>query len=1001
MELRLLGPLEVVVDGSPLPLGGPKQRTVLAVLAHASPRAVPVHVLLDAVWDDDPGPRAETTLQVYVSNLRRALAATPMRIVGEAGGYRLDTHGVVVDRDVVAAGPEGLVALFRGPAGADLAPGRFAEQVARDVAELHASAAEQDADVRLARGEHAALVPVLQQLCREHPVRERLWGQLVLALYRCDRQAEALAAYAELREHLDEELGLSPSPALQQLHQRVLRQDPTLVVPAVAAVPVPPRTAAPEPMLPAPVSAFVGRADELSALTTLLREQRLVTVHGFGGMGKTRLALEAARAVAGEVWFVDLSAVTDVRRVPEAVAEAVGVELSGEDPVVALSAALRERQGLLLLDNLEQLLPEVTSVVDALLAVTGLRLLVTSREALGLRGEHVLRLGPLVEARDLLLARARAVGAPLDPADPVVDEVVALLHGWPLAVELAAARLPALGAPGLLRRLRDERPLPAGPRDLPARQQSLAATVQWSLDLLDEAPREVLAVLSVFPGGATLASLEAVCGRDVLADVEALLASSLAQAGEDPDGEPRLHLLLPVQQHVRDQLGEGLAALRLRHAEHVRDLVEQRVAYKRSTEKTVALVDVELPNIRAALATFREAARATDVRQLTSALVDCMWHLGRLIEVHDLARDALAVPHPEQLHEAYLVQAEGTSWALCDREPEHARQLITRSVQIAREAGDLHQMAMSLMDLSMFEGVLGDPVNQARHQDEAYEAARASAPGPQRIRTIDREAMLSNLCWVRAETALDVGDTAAAEALTDQGLQIAREAGLGNEELFNLKRRALCRMLQGRHDLALVDLDAQDALTQGLPMMRGEVLSERAWAKLLTGDLDGAERDSLACEALRNDNARSTAVASWVHAEVLRARGDGEGALAVADRALATVTVSRFGWHVLPQLARARALRLLGRAPAARQQLVDTALSAVQPPLRSALAALLLELARCTDEQGLAAGLRGTARQLAAEPGSFVLRLLTEDDGEEAAEPLELDEALRLSLGGA
>ena len=1001
MELRLLGPLEVVVDGSPLPLGGPKQRTVLAVLAHAAPRPVPVHVLLDAVWDDDPGPRAETTLQVYVSNLRRALAATPMRIVGEAGAYRLDTHGVVVDRDVVAAGPEGLVALFRGPAGTDLAPGRFAEQVARDVAELHAGAAEQDADVRLARGEHAALVPVLQQLCREHPVRERLWGQLVLALYRCDRQAEALAAYAELREHLDEELGLSPSPALQQLHEQVLRQDPTLVVPS-STLQEPAPAAKVERSLPLTLSTFVGRGTELAALADLVTTHRLVTLVAFGGMGKTRLALEAAREWAGgEVTFVDLSQVTDARRVPDTIASALGGDPGGEDPVASVAALLATGPRLLVLDNLEQLLPSVADVVLSLLdRAPDLRVLGTSREPLDVRGESVLRLGPLAETRELFLARA---GRSVTADDPLLDEVCSLLDGWPLAVELAAARAETLGTRGLRSRLVEARALPAGPRDLPARQRTLDATIQWSVDLLDENALQVLNTLAVFPGGAALSSLECLCGRDVVADLDRLVGASLANLTEDPDGEPRARLLVPVQQHLLRALGPQLGTATVRHAEHVRDLVESVVAYQPVGETVVAKVSAELDNIRAAIATFVGLGRVGDERQLVSVVVDPLWHLGRMSEIVDLCHDTLSRPDPERRHEAALLQAEAVGLSLSDREGPHSISLLAQSVQAARETGTSHQEVLSLIDHSQFLTLAGDTAGAEASLRAAHELALNLTPGPQRIRLADRASSLATVSWVAAEAAANQGDLQRAEALAETGVRVAREGAL-HELLYTLKRRALVRLLQGRPDLALVDLDEQLALADGLPMMKAEVLSERSWARLRIGDLEGAQRDALSGLALRNDNTRSHAVSTWVQAQVLLQRGKAQDALAVAQACSDALPVGTHGWHLIPRLARVQALRALGRAAHARQQVTDLIDTAVAPPMRTALRPALLTLADCLDDAAVAMGIRHCAEAHAAEPGMFMLRLLSPVDppAAEGADPgWSLDQALRLALGAA
>jgi len=245
--VRVLGPLAVEVDGSALALGGLKQRTVLAVLAAAEGRSVTVSSLLDALWDDGGGDKAAATLQVHVSNLRRALEAGGPVVEHVPDGYRLDLRGAELDvvrfrelcaeagaarakedAETASARYGEALALWRGPAYADLADVRAVAELAVALDEDRLVAVERRIDAELLRGHHAEVVGQLTQLTREHPLRERFWEQLLLALYRSGRQADALSAYAAVRRLLLDELGVDPAEPLRRLEAAILAQDPVL-----------------------------------------------------------------------------------------------------------------------------------------------------------------------------------------------------------------------------------------------------------------------------------------------------------------------------------------------------------------------------------------------------------------------------------------------------------------------------------------------------------------------------------------------------------------------------------------------------------------------------------------------------------------------------------------------------------------------------------------------------------------------------------------------------
>jgi DNA-binding SARP family transcriptional activator len=306
-EFRLLGPLEVALEGAQLAVGGPRQRALLAFLLLHSNQLVPRDRLIDALWGDDPPKQAQNALQVAIHGLRRVLG--PGRIETVRDGYRLNVERGELDLDqfqeLLERSPAAALALWRGPALAGVdAP--FAPAEADRLEELRLVAVESRIEAELADGAHDLLVPELERLIAEHPYRERLRGQLMLALYQVGRQAEALDAYQTARQMLVDELGIEPGPELQDLERRILRQDADLEPPAPA-----------QPLngvgLPAPPSPLVGRRLELAAVAALLRapDVRLVTLTGIGGTGKTRVALAVAEELAGEyadgAHFVDLA----------------------------------------------------------------------------------------------------------------------------------------------------------------------------------------------------------------------------------------------------------------------------------------------------------------------------------------------------------------------------------------------------------------------------------------------------------------------------------------------------------------------------------------------------------------------------------------------------------------------------------------------------------------------------------------------------------------------
>ena len=344
MEIRVLGTVELVAEGQVRVLPGAGERALLALLALAAGRVVPVSALVDALWGAALPANPGNALQVRVSKLRRALAAAgaPSElVVTRPPGYLLDiprdrvdalrfTDQVAAARTAAHADPAAAARRYRealaawhGPALAEFVDAAWAGPEAVRLTELQLAAREELVDLEVAAGRHSEVLGELEELTAAHPLRERLHARLMLALYRAGRQADALAAYQRARDLLDAELGLEPSSELRDLQEAILQQRADLAVPALATSSRAPEAAVSErvaPRLPARLTSFLGRDADLHRMGELLQTARLVTVTGPGGVGKTSLALEAARATAERfgdgVGFVRLAGVTDPVRCP-------------------------------------------------------------------------------------------------------------------------------------------------------------------------------------------------------------------------------------------------------------------------------------------------------------------------------------------------------------------------------------------------------------------------------------------------------------------------------------------------------------------------------------------------------------------------------------------------------------------------------------------------------------------------------------------------------------
>lgn len=635
LEFRLLGPLEVVRGGETVDAGPPQRRALLAYLLLHANEVVPWSRLVDALWGEYPPARAATALQVHVHGLRKALGAE--RIETRGSGYLLRLGEAELDlerfRSLLAAGrPHEALALWRGPALAAAGKAAYLDAEAARLEELRLAALEERIEADLALGAGAALLEEVETLVREHPFRERPRALLMTALYRAGRQADALAAYRDARRVFVEELGLEPGPALQELERRILRHDPALLPPAAGR-------------LPAPATTFVGRDREVEELVALLGHPgvRVVTLTGPGGTGKTRLALAAAAAARPDAVFVDLAPTAAVDGVLGAVAAALGVAGEAGGPVLdELLERLRGARTTLVLDNFEHVLEAAPFVGELVRGAPGLAVLVTSRSALRITGEHEYPVPPLSEedAVALFAARARAVVSELEVDAVSVAAICRRLDRLPLAIELAAARAKLFPPDLLLERLDDRLGL-AGPVDVPERQRTLRAALDWSHDLLEPGEQTLFRRLGVFAGSFTVADAEAVCGADAV-ELESLVDKSLVRRV----GDGRLALLETIREYAVERLRAAAeeAELRRRHADRFLALAEaaDQVTFGGDQAGWWARLDLARDDLAAALSWAASAGEPERELRLVVALWGYWAARGQWSEGRSRLEDALS-----------------------------------------------------------------------------------------------------------------------------------------------------------------------------------------------------------------------------------------------------------------------------------------------------------------------------------------------------------------------
>jgi predicted ATPase/DNA-binding SARP family transcriptional activator len=900
VKVGILGHLTIDAEDGGSTVGAPLQRALLCLLALHAPRPVPVEQILGGLWGEDPPSSARKVLQGYISALRRALPTGVIETV--PAGYALRVGRDDVDaqafEDSVSDGrtlrEEGQLseaanrlssglALWRGRPIPELSDHLIGLNAATRLEELRRTAEEDLFGLRLDLGEHIELVSELEYAVAAEPLRERRWGQLMLALYRSGRQAEALRAFRRLTSTLDTELGIAPSAELSHLEESILLQKPELDwAPTAGAQRAPTRTSGGQSgrrhNLPAPVSSFIGRARDVEHVAELLHTTRLLTLTGPGGAGKTRLALQVASRREEErqngVWFADLAPIDDGGLAAQVIADALGFRPRSDRPVLEhLCEYLKDRDLLLVVDNCEHLIDSVDlidsvayTVEQLLTSAPGLTVLATSREPLLINGETQLEVRPLevpldldrghaaaiwsAEAVQLFVERAHARRPDLDLGEeaPVIGEIVVRLDGLPLAIELAAARIGMLPASEILRGLEDRfEVLRNGPRTV-LRHTSLEATLEWSYRLLAAEEKALFARSSVFAGSFSLDALHAIAAgaplgsrRQIVDGVEGLVSKSLLTRTDD-QGPPRFRLLETVRVYAEDRLAEGEGDLdprsvRLAHARYYADLAGAagRDLVGPEQAHTLASLKKEHDNLRVALRhLLADPERLDMARELFGALGRYWFVTAQPSESIAFAETLLGPAQLVGSTEPRIRALRAGAWASVLERPPLAWDWCNETLRVSLETGDdalAAEVTSMLAAISLF---MGTP--DLLMADRAVTLAKEVA-----------DPVITGMAYLGSGLAVSVSDPQGARNLFEEGLvATARSGDLLIEYLLLGAVGSLC-YAAGEKGLARKGYEAALALAEQLGFPNPLYRANMGLILLDEGDVLGAIDHLIEC----------------------------------------------------------------------------------------------------------------------------------------------------------
>jgi predicted ATPase/DNA-binding SARP family transcriptional activator len=895
VEFGILGPLEVRDRGARFAPGSAKQRALLAILLLHANRVVATHQLIEGLWGDDAPATAGSALRVHIAQLRRSLAEVRLETCSPGYMLRVDVDEFDLNRfrrlvdegqlafadecwDVAARDLRAALDLWRGPVLAEFAEEEFAQATIIELEEERLAALEKRIDADLALGRHQALIGELETLVAAQPFRENLWRQLMIALYRSGRQADALDTYRRTRQKLVDELGIEPTVGLQQLEGAILRHEPALE--PIRRQPV--QVTEPRTNLPALVTLLVGRERELATTRALLRshEVRLLTLTGTGVTGKTRLSLQLATELLDDfddgVFVVELAPARDPDLVASMMARVLGVSEGRARPgIEVLKVWVRDKSVLWVLDNFEHVLDAANLVGELLAAAARLKILVTSRAPLHLYGEHEHPVPPLEvpsaadeadvarlsknEAVKLLVQRAAAVcpGFELNECNAhVVAEICVHLDGLPLAIELAAARAKVLSPQAILAHLGGRLQfLTGGARDLPSRQQTLRATIDWSHGLLTPVNRSLFERLGVFVGGFDVQAAQAVAADNeygVFEGIASLLDNSVLQRDPSSDDKQRFRMLETLRAYAIERLADSgdIHAIERRHACFYHALAEQAELELQGPRQNEWLqqLDAEYGNLQAAL---DWSARSGQV-EVGLGLASKLWRFweirGYLTDTRRRLELLLSLTGPDD-HTTKRAAGEFCLGELAFFQGDYrtAHDLFSEAAELNRNLNDDCGLGHSIYGLAMIAQATGD-------YQGARELTAKSQAAFHRAENDWGEAMAFQGL---GQSVHLLGDTATARAHFEEGLRRSRR--LADQRNVAIFVGCLARLAQDQGDY----LKARRLFTDSLAIHRqlGDAWGIPFWLSHLgqiaqrQGDHDGARQRFVEALEIRRETA--------------------------------------------------------------------------------------------------------------------------------------------------
>jgi predicted ATPase/DNA-binding SARP family transcriptional activator len=831
VRFNVLGSLQVIDGhGRPARVGGRQSERMLAFLLVHANELMTKHALIEALGAEQATPPSVNAVQTLMSRLRRALPRVPIETVGSGyvmrvGPDELDalrferaTEAAMAAarmqawgraRDLAAQALES----WRGEPLPEFAGEEFARTWSAHLTEVQLQAVECNIEALLALGHHRRAVADLAVLVDRQPYRERFWGLFMLALYRCGRQSEALQACQRLRTLLIDDLGVSPGRDIAQLEVAILNQDASLDW-------RPPATSAASPTFgatPGPITGgLIGRDQLVADVGEALRNHRLVTLTGIGGVGKTSVARAVAEGATAQGFtdgfrFVELAALSAGAAVSDAMLGALRAQrASAESDEEALVRVLQDVTALLVVDNCEHVLDAVRELVDRLLAECAhVHVLATSREPLGIPGEHLLPVPPLAAppagpaavdaleqctAVQLFVRRARVVDEAFaldDENAPAVAAITRYLGGVPLALELAAARLDVetigelttTATAPLSRRL-------TAPAPADGRTGSVWGSLRWSVDLLTPEDRGLFEAVSIFAGPFTRDMALRVCSAPDSFDASFDRVVRASLLGRDAGIQNRFRMLEPVKEYARSLVS---ASEHERLAERHRVLMMAR-ARRASRDLLGAGEKLACDTMRADLPDYRAAmSRLIDggsIQQAAVLLVDLFQfcHFQMVPDGNQWARD-LAWLLEEEGALAAKVNGAGALGAWFEGDTDLALRLGDRAVRIAERAGVMAPTWARLAFLNTLANA-GRTDELPVHFRALIMESRASPEPFWRINGLGYEVL----------GRLVAGDLAIAAVKAEDALQQAR--GLQNPDCLHWALHCYGRMLDATGDLA-------------------------------------------------------------------------------------------------------------------------------------------------------------------------------------------------------